>query len=319
MPASRSRCSGSASGASSCAARSRDRRRGTSRGSATISLLFFDISVDIDETFGERRADVLPPIAGAAGVARGAREARQLAGDAPRHGPAPRQPARARRPGPARPAPGRHAAGQPAVRPAQPAARQGRQPAAVGHQEGDRVRRCGRRRSPCAVRCASGSPSAQYRNLDDAAKLSAPGVRAARERRRARRGRQPVGDRPGGRHAPSATSRSSSTPRSSGSPDRYFEFWGELFVHFAAGGAVEQVRAVARERAEAAAVRGEGRGQGRRLRRRAPVGQHARSPRLHVRQSRRGDARTCTSAIAADPTLTDSIHIIPASEVSVAA
>ncbi len=31
-------------------------------GSATISLLFFDIDVDIDETFGERRAEVLPPL-----------------------------------------------------------------------------------------------------------------------------------------------------------------------------------------------------------------------------------------------------------------
>jgi hypothetical protein len=32
-------------------------------GSATISLLFFDISVDIDQTFGERRSELLPPIA----------------------------------------------------------------------------------------------------------------------------------------------------------------------------------------------------------------------------------------------------------------
>jgi Family of unknown function (DUF6603) len=32
-------------------------------GSATISLLFFDISVDIDQTFGEHKADVLPPLA----------------------------------------------------------------------------------------------------------------------------------------------------------------------------------------------------------------------------------------------------------------
>lgn len=31
-------------------------------GSATISLLFFDISVDIDQTFGERHAEVLPPL-----------------------------------------------------------------------------------------------------------------------------------------------------------------------------------------------------------------------------------------------------------------
>jgi hypothetical protein len=31
-------------------------------GSATISLFFFDIDVDIDETFGERRAEVLPPL-----------------------------------------------------------------------------------------------------------------------------------------------------------------------------------------------------------------------------------------------------------------
>lgn len=31
-------------------------------GSATISLLFFDISVDVNQTFGERRAEVLPPL-----------------------------------------------------------------------------------------------------------------------------------------------------------------------------------------------------------------------------------------------------------------
>ena len=50
------------------------------QGSAGISLLFFDIDVDIDITWGERRDTTLPPIAGAAEAGRGALEGARAGG-----------------------------------------------------------------------------------------------------------------------------------------------------------------------------------------------------------------------------------------------
>ena len=143
------------------------------KGSASIELLFFDISVDVDVTFGDEGGVILPPIAllpplleefkKAESWVAGTAGFRQPADDAPK----------ARRGEPAGAAPRGGAAREPADGAAQRRDQEGRQPGDERRQEGAASRFLAGR-SPCAMRRARCSRAASIQDLSDADKLSKP-------------------------------------------------------------------------------------------------------------------------------------------------
>ncbi len=282
----------------------RARRRGTSRARPRSRSCSSSSRVDVDETFGERRAETAAADRGAA--ARCKAEFEKLESwraTLPGVGPPARQPARARRRRPAGAAPGR-----------------GRCRSASGScrstsrstRSATRSRRTSPRRRSAVdaggVLAVRGPmrrtfAAAQYRDMDDAAKLSAPAFEPFESGVELGAAGQRLGHRAVGARATSATRRSSSTPRfervarsrSSSSGDG-------LFVHFGAGAAVAQVGALAGDR-EAARSRSRPRStvDRRRLRRRQPGRQHARSAARRPSRSHAEATAHLADAVARRP------------------
>ncbi len=284
-------------------------------GSATISLLFFDISVDIDQTFGERRAEVLPPLA----------VLPALRAELEKH-----DSWRATVPGAGRLLVSLRELGDPDLLVLHPLGTLqvsqrfiplGLPLDKVGNQKPSDVKKATVAvdagellavRGPMRERFAA----AQYRNMDDAAKLSAPAFEMFES------GVELGASGNAWITGPAATRtvRYESIIVDTAQerlPLRYFEFWGDLFVHFAAGASVsrsvlsqatetkrqpfdakvqvQDAGFVVAHQADNTAVAD------------ASFGSHAEATAfLHDR-------------IAVDPALADSIHVIPASEVTVLA
>jgi hypothetical protein len=153
----------------------------------------------------------------------------------------------------------------------------------------------------------------QYKKLDDAAKLSAPAFELLESGVELGAAGNPWVTGPAATRSVRYESIIVDTAYER-FPRRYFEFWGELFVHFAAGGSVSrsvlsranelkrqpfEEKVVVKDAGFVVAHQSDNTAFAA-----APFGSHAEaSAYLHA-------------AIAADPTLTDSIHILPASEVS---
>jgi hypothetical protein len=284
-------------------------------GSATISLLFFDISVDIDETFGERRAEVLPPLP----------VLPALRAELEKH-----DSWRATVPGTGRLLVSLRELGDPDLLVLHPLGTlqvsQRFIPLAlpldkVGNQKPSDIKK-----ATVSVDAAGGlavrGPMrdrfavAQYRNMDDAAKLSAPAFELLESGVELGAAGNPWVTGPAGTRTVRYESIIVDTAYER-FPVQYFEFWGELFVHFAAGASVSRsalsrAKELKRQPFEKkVAVKDAG-----------FVVAHQ-SDNTAFAESAFGSHAEATAylheAIAADPTLTDSIHILPASEVSVVA
>jgi hypothetical protein len=282
-------------------------------GSATISLLFFDISVDIDETFGERRADVLPPLP----------VLPALRTELEKH-----DSWRATLPATGRLLVSLRELGDPDLLVLHPLGTLqvgqrfvplGLPLDKVGNQKPSDIKKASVSIDPAGGLSVRGPMRdrfaiAQYRNLDDAAKLSAPAFELLESGVELGAAGNPWVTGP----AATRTVRYESIIVDTAYerfPLRYFEFWGELFVHFAAGASVSRSalsRANERKRQpfeEKVTVKDAG-----------FVVAHQ-SDNTAFADSAFGSHAEATAylheAIAADPGLADSIHILPASEVSV--
>ena len=202
--------------------------------------------------------------------------------------------------------------------PAQPAARQGRQPEAVRTSTRPRVSVdaggvAGRAR-PARENVRRGAVPRHGRRRQ----AVGAGVRAARERRRARRRRATPG--PPVRRATRNVRYETIIVDTAFERHTiaFFEFWAELFAHFVAGAAIAKSDALAGDSeqrhqpfADKVAVAGD------RLRRRAPGRQQPRSAARPRSASHAEATAHLADGVAADPTLADTIHVIPCAEVNV--
>ncbi len=284
-------------------------------GSATISLLFFDISVDIDQTFGERRAEVLPPLA----------VLPALQAELEKH-----DSWRATVPGGGRLLVSLRELGNPDLLVLHPVGTLqvsqrfiplGLPLDTVGNQKPSDLRKATVTIDPSGGLAVRGPmrerfAAAQYRTMDDAAKLSAPAFELFES-----------GVELGAAGNPWVTGSSATrTVRYESiivdtAHERfvrsYFQFWGGLFAHFVAGAAVSRsVLSLATEAKrqpfeEKVVVKDAG----------FVVAQQADNTTF-------GDASFASHAEAAaylhdavrsDPSLADAIHVIPTSEVNFAA
>jgi hypothetical protein len=281
-------------------------------GSATISLLFFDIDVDVDVTFGERRAEVLPPLA----------VLPALRAELEKH-----DSWRATVPGAGRLLVSLRELGDPDLLVLHPVGTLqvsqrfvplGLPLDKVGNQKPSDIKKA--TVSVDAAGLAVRGPMrdrfavAQYRNMDDAAKLSAPAFELMES-----------GVELGAAGNPWVTGRAAiRTVRYESIivdtaferfARRYFEFWGQLFVHFAAGASVSRsALSLATERKRQpfdakVAVTEPG-----------FVVAHQADNTAFAESAFVSHAEATAflqEAIAGDPSLADSIHVLPASEVNV--
>jgi hypothetical protein len=281
-------------------------------GSATISLLFFDISVDIDQTFGEHRAEVLPPLA----------VLPALRAELEKH-----DRWRATVPGTGRLLVSLRELGGPdmlvlhplgTLQVSQQFIPLGLPLDKVGNQKPSDVKK-----ATVSVDAAGGLAvrgpvrerfaAAQYRAMDDAAKLSAPAFEMFDSGVELGAAGNPWVTGP----AATRTVRYESIVVDTVDErfaSRYFEFSGDLFTHFMAGASVcravlSQANEIKRQPFEARVeVKDAG-----------FVVAHQ-SDNTAFAESAFGSHAEATAylheTIAGDPTLAESIHVIPASEVS---
>jgi hypothetical protein len=282
-------------------------------GSATISLLFFDISVDIDETFGEHRAEVLPPLA----------VLPALRAELEKH-----DSWRATVPGTGRLLVSLRELGNPDLLVLHPLGTLqvsqrfiplGLPLDKVGNQKPSDIKK-----ATVSVDAAGGLTvrgpvrdrfaAAQYRNMDDAAKLSAPAFEMFESGVELGAAGNPWVTGP----AATRTVRYESIIVDTAHerfPSRYFEFWGDLFAHFVAGASVSRSalsRANEMKRQPFDTKVG--------VKDAGFVVAHQ-SDNTAFAESAFGSHAEATAYLhettAGDPSLADSIHVIPASEVSV--
>jgi hypothetical protein len=282
-------------------------------GSATISLLFFDIDVDVDVTFGERRAEVLPPLA----------VLPALRAELEKH-----DSWRATVPGAGRLLVSLRELGDPDLLVLHPVGTLqvsqrfvplGLPLDKVGNQKPSDIKK-----ATVSVDAAGGlavrGPMrdrfavAQYRTMDDAAKLSAPAFELMESGVELGAAGNPWVTGP----AATRTVRYESIIVDTAFERfarPYFEFWGQLFVHFAAGASVSRsALSLATER------------------KRQPfeakvsvtepgfVVAHQADNTAFVETAFGSHAEATAylqETVAGDPSLADSIHVLPASEVNV--
>ena len=282
-------------------------------GSATISLLFFDISVDIDETFGEHKAEVLPPLA----------VLPALRAELDKH-----DSWRATVPGTGRLLVSLRELGDPDLLVLHPLGTlqvsQKFIPLAlqldkVGNQKPSDIKKATVSVDPAGGVAVRGPmrerfAAAQYRNMDDAAKLSAPAFEMLES------GVELGADGNPWVTGPAATR----TVRYETIivdtlyerfQVRYFEFWGALFTHFVAGASVSRsnlslAKEMKRQPFNAkVAVKDAG-----------FVVAHQADNTAFAESAFTSHAEAIAyldEATASDPSLHESIHVIPASEVAV--
>jgi hypothetical protein len=282
-------------------------------GSATISLLFFDISVDIDETFGERRGEMLSPLP----------VLPALRAELEKH-----DSWRATVPGAGRLLVSLRELGDPDLLVLHPVGTLqvsqrfiplGLPLDKVGNQKPSDIKKATvsvdaagglAGRGPMRERFAA----AQYRDMDDAAKLSAPAFELLESGVELGAAGNPWVTGP----AATRTVRYDSIIVDTAHerfPSRYFEFWGDLFVHFAAGASVSKsalsrANELKRQPFEAKVAVNEA----------GFVVAHQ-SDNTPFAESAFGSHVEATAylqeTIAGDPALADSIHVLPTAEVSV--
>lgn len=284
-------------------------------GSATISLLFFDISVDIDETFGERRAELLPPLA----------VLPALRTELEKH-----DSWRATVPGSGRLLVSLRELDDPDVLVLHPLGTLqvsqrfiplGLPLDKVGNQKPSDIKKATVAIDPAGGLSVRGPmrerfAAAQYRTMDDAAKLSAPAFELFESGVELGAAGNPWVTGP----AATRTVRYESIIVDTAHervPSRYFEFWGDLFGHFLNGASVSRsALSLANERKRQpfdakVSVRDAG----------FVVANQ--SDNSVFTQTAFGSYAEATAflrdRVSADPSLADSIHVIPVSEVSVAA